>query len=189
MDKQQILDQLENELKNMSLHLPHWQQLVLQGLWYGLISWAMTCAEENVDSKLNPPTLSEMLKHADSEFEGWPVEWLQDEATKFLSLKLSVEELNSWFARLDSVFQDCIRTDIYIFGTFAEGATLTEDQWKLLYDAVAFMPPDVTGFRKPISKSKTRRIHGRRALTPMRRHHHHRALTRHHSHINVVKIG
>ncbi len=189
MDKHVLLNKLENELKSTSPHLPHWQQLVLQGFWYGLLSWAITCAEDNVDPQINPPTLADMLKHADSEFEGWPVEWLQDEATKFLSLKLSVDELNSWFAKLDTVFLDCIPADLHIFGTFAEGETLTEEQWKRLYDTVAFIPPDITGFRKPQSRGKTRRVHGRRALTPMRRHNHHRAVTRHHSHVSVVKMG
>lgn len=189
MDKQNALDQLENELKNTCLNLPHWQQLVLQGFWYGLISWAITCAEDGTDPQTNQISLDEMLKHADAEFEGWPVSWLQNDADRFLSLRLSLDELNSWFGRLDTVFLDCIPTDLHIFGTFAEGEILSEDQWKRLYDTVAFMPPDVSGFKRPLTKHKTRRVHGRRALTPMRRHHHHRAVTRHHTHVNVVKMG
>ena len=107
----------------------------------------------------------------------------------FLALGLTLEELNSWFTRLDTVFRYCISTDLDIFSTLADGVPLTEEQWERLYVAIAPQPPDTTGFKKHHhTRNKTRRTHGRRALTPMRRHHHHRAVTRHQPHLNVVKL-
>ena len=183
------LNALEEKLKTDCLTYPHWQQLVLQGYWYGLISWAITCAEDGHDPKKDTPSAKDLAKHSAAEFEQWPADWLQPTTESFLALGLTLEELNSWFSRLDTVFRDCISTDLDIFSTLADGETITEEQWERLYVAVAPQPPDTTGFKKHHHpRNKTRRTHGRRALTPMRRHNHHRAVTRHHAHVNVVKL-
>lgn len=189
MEKIDTLNALEEKLKTEALSYPHWQQLVLQGYWYGLISWAITCAEDGHDPKKDTPTAKELAKHAAAEFEQWPADWLQPTTESFLALNLTLDELNSWFTRLDTVFRDCISTDLDIFSTLADGESLTEEQWERLYVAIAPQPPDTTGFKKLHKHNKTRRTHGRRALTPMRRHHHHRAVTRHNpTHLNVVKL-
>ena len=188
MDKEAALNALEEKLKTESLNYPHWQQLVLQGYWYGLISWAITCAEDGYDSKKDTPSAKELAKHSAAEFEQWPADWLQPTTEYFLDLGLTLEELNSWFNRLDTVFRDCIPIDLEIFSTLADGESITEDQWQRLYAAIAPMPPDTTGIKKYHSRHKTRRTHGRRALTPMRRHNHHRAVTRHQNHLNIVKL-
>jgi hypothetical protein len=180
---------LEEELKNLCTLLPHWQQIQLQGFWYGLISWLLTCAEEDVNPALHAITAEELIKHADAEFEGWPSEWLQPYVDRCIGLHLSHEQLNSWFATLDIVFRDCISTDLDIFSILAEGAELTEPQWERLYESMAFQPPDTSGFRKQTNKHKTRRTHGRRALTPLKRHHRLRAITHHQKqHVNIVKL-
>jgi hypothetical protein len=183
------LIQWEEELKNLCTILPHWQQIQLQGFWYGLISWLLTCAEEGVNPTLHTVTAQELMKHSDIHFEDWPSEWLQTYADKFIALHLSHEQLNTWFATLDTVFRDCISTDLDIFGILSEGAELTDEQWERLYDSMAFQPPDMSGFKRAANKHKTRRVHGRRALTPMRRHHRMRAITHHQKqHLNVVKL-
>jgi hypothetical protein len=183
------LTKWEEELKTLCPMLPHWQQIQLQGFWYGLISWLLTYAEEGVNPTLHPITAEELLKHADAQFSNWPSEWLQPYADRFIAQNLSYEQLNTWFATLDTVFRDCISTDLDIFSILSEGAELTEAQWERLYESIAFQPPDTSGFKRAINKHKTRRTHGRRALTPLRRHHHRRAITHHQKHaVNVVKL-
>ena len=188
MENAASLNALEEKLKNEALTYPHWQQLVLQGYWYGLISWAITCAEDGHDPKKDTPSAINLAKHSAAEFEQWPADWLEPTTESFLALGLTLDELNSWFTRLDTVFRDCISTDLDIFSTLADGAALTEEQWERLYVSIAPQPPDTTGFKKHHNRNKTRRTHGRRALTPMRRHNHHRAVTRHQPHLNVVKL-
>ncbi len=183
------LTKWEEELKTLCPQLPHWQQIQLQGFWYGLISWLLTCAEEGVNPTLHTITAKELLKHSDPEFEVWPSDWLQPYADRFIALNLPHDQLNIWFATLDTVFRDCISTDLDIFSVLSEGTELTEAQWERLYESMAFQPPDISGFKRAVNKHKTRRVHGRRALTPMRRHHHHRAITHHQKHhLNVVKL-
>lgn len=185
------MDILEEDLKNLCMIAPHWQQLLLQGFWYGLISWTTTCAEEKRSPKEHPLTLKEIVMHSDAEFETWPLEWLESWLTRFLDLGLSEEQLNKWFETLDTLFRDTIPTDLDIFSTLAEGETLTEQQWSRLHDALAFIPTDHSGYKKPKNRNKTRRLHGRRAITPMKRRHHHRAVTYHKHHqqtISVIKM-
>ena len=183
------LTKWEEELKSLCTQLPHWQQIQLQGFWYGLLSWLLTYAEEGVNPTLHPITAKELLQHADTTFEDWPSEWLQPYADRFIALHLSHEQLNTWFATLDTIFRDCISTDLDIFSILAEGAELTDIQWERLYESIAFQPPDTTGLKRSNPKHKTRRTHGRRALTPMKRHHRLRAITHHQKqHVNVVKL-
>jgi hypothetical protein len=182
------LVELETELKTICATLPHWQQLLIQGFWYGLLSYSITFAEEGRDILASPPTVTEFVQHADTEFVSWPTEWLQPMATEFLQRRLNVQQLNGWFDQLDTIFRDCIPTDLDIFTTLAEGEHLTEHQWERLYDAIALLPPNQEALKKPSHKQKTRRVHGRRAITPMRRR---RAMTHHNHHqapVNLVKL-
>jgi hypothetical protein len=188
MDKEAALNKLEEDLKTASATSPHWQQLVLQGYWYGLISWAITCAEEGADPLKDTPSALDLARHSAAEFEQWPADWLQPTTENFLGLHLSLEELNSWFSRLDTVFRDCIPTDLDIFSTLAEGEPLTAEQWERLYSAVAPIPPDTTGNKRTHGRNKTHRVHGRRGVTPLRRHKHHSAITRHQPRVNVMKL-
>lgn len=180
------MDQLETELKDTCLLAPHWMQLQLQAFWYGLISWCITCVEDGRPAQLEEITIQQLLDAADPEFASWPTDWLQPIATQFIAKKFSEEALHEWFNRLDTVFRDTVPTDLDIFTTLADGNTLTEEQWVRLYDALAFLPPQTL---KPIKHQKTRRTHGRRAITPMRRR---RAYTYHRPHApstHVVKLS
>jgi hypothetical protein len=180
------LDKLEADLKELCPQLPHWQQLLIQGFWYGTISWLMTCVEDCEDPKLHPLSVRDVVIHADHEFETWPTEWLKPYLDEFITLNLNLEQLNDWFDKLDVIFRDCIPTDLDIFTILAEGNVLSEEQWERLYNALAFLPPDTSGFKKNHAKHKTRRLHGRRAITPMRRR---RAITHHNKHpLNIIKM-
>jgi hypothetical protein len=208
-------DKLLEELKSLCLIAPHWQQLLLQGFWYGLMSWLVTCAEDNTTPDKYPMTLKEMVSHADPEFASWPLEWLQVYVDKMLTLNpvLHSVKLNDFFERLDTMFQDTIPTDLDIFSTLVRGEHLTEEQWVRLHDALAPMPPPPppTSQSPPLlqhqppslppstplqlqpqphtirNNHRTRRLRGKRAITPLKRK---RAVTHHHKHsvnVNVIK--
>jgi hypothetical protein len=160
---------LENELRNACFLAPKWMQLELQGFWYGLISFAITYAEQNKPFLPNDVSIETILTHSDESFEGWPTYWLEPTLRTFLSTNLSFDELNTWFETLDSIFRDCVPTDLNIFIVLQNGDILTEEQWSRLYEAIAFVPPSSnTSSKKNTKHSKTRHIHGKRAITPMR---------------------
>jgi hypothetical protein len=185
----EVLTRLEKELKETCIFYPHWQQLMIQGFWYGLLSWCISCLEDGKNPKDIPYSVGELLKHADAELLSWPYEWLNSSATEFLQLNLSLEQLNVWFERLDIIFRDCIPTDLDIFSTLATGEHISDTQWERLYDAVAFLPPNPQAQKKRTTQNKTQRVRGRRAITPMK---HRKAMTHHNRHhqppINIVKL-
>ncbi len=182
------MDQLERELRETCLIAPHWMQLQLQAFWYGLLSWCITCAEDKRLARLEEVSIPQLLEAADPEFATWPTDWLQPIAKQFVEQKFPEEALHEWFDRLDIIFRDTVPTDLDIFTTLADGAELSEEQWARLYDAVAFLPPQ-QGSLQPRKHKKTRRVHGRRAITPMRRR---RVLTYHRAHkqhVQFVKLA
>jgi hypothetical protein len=178
------MDALESRLRDLCLISPHWMQLELQAFWYGLISWLLTCVEDKRIVRLEDITVKELLEHADAEFTSWPTDWLESHIKDFLRYDFNEEQLNVWFGRLDTIFRDCVPTDLDIFTTLADGQSLTEEQWVRLNSTIAFIPPDIV--KRKNTKGKTRRTHGRRALTPMRGR---RALTHHKPYAQVVKLG
>jgi hypothetical protein len=180
------LDCLETDLKTLCFQLPHWQQLLLQAFFYGILNWLISYHEEERQIVPNDFTLEDIVAHSDEEFRTWPSDWLQPWKDRILSMNLSLDDLYTLYEHVDTVFRDCIPVDLDIFSTLANGEPLTEDQWTRLYESVAFRPPAIqpTGFKK--HHAKTRRMHGKRALTPLRRR---RAVTHHKSHVNVVKLS
>lgn len=188
------MDTLKTELRERCLQAPHWEQLLLQAFWYGLMSWLVTCAEDEKNPKEHRLTAKQIVTYADAEFESWPADYLDPIVTKLIELQLNLEELNKLFDELDTLFRDCIPTDLDIFTTFGNGELLTKEQWERLYAAVAFLPPAqgptpaqaTTNTTHNPLRHKTRRTHSRRGVTPIRRR---RAITHHHrSSINVVKM-
>jgi len=180
------MDAIESELKTFCFSAPRWMQLELQGFWYGLLSTVLTYKEEGLTvPPINTAFIETILLHADPEFTDWPTLWLESIAAQFLALNLSIDDLNGWFERLEQAFRDSVPTDLNIFTTYSNGETLTPDQWSRLYDAIAFMPSPVQSKRNAYNK-RTRHIHGRRALTPLRSR---KAITRkHHTHYTFVKL-
>lgn len=171
------MQSLLSSLKTQSLESPRWIQLELQGFWYGLLSWSLTCTEDNIIPLAKDITVAELLQHADQEFEGWPTDWLELSIKQFLDLGLTYDQQQDFFSGLEQVFQDSVPTDINIFTVLANGDSLTADQWERLNTALAFRNSP-----EPPKKQNTRRIHGRRAVTPIKKR---KAFTRHR--IMVVK--
>jgi len=164
-------------IKTQALESPRWIQLELQGFWYGLLSWSLTCTEDKVTPDKSDITVAELLQHADQEFESWPTDWLEPSIKQFLDLGLSYDQQQEFFSALEQVFQDSVPVDINIFTVLANGDTLTIEQWERLHAALAFRNSP-----EPPKKQNTRRIHGRRAITPIKRR---KAFTRHR--VMVVK--
>ena len=177
------METLEAKLRDICVLSPHWMQLELQAFWYGLISWAITCEEDKRTAKAEDITVQELLEHADAEFVSWPTEWLEPYITEFLSYNFNGQQLDELFNLLDTIFRDCVPIDLDIFSILADGNQLTTEQWERLDNTLAFIPPEIQ--KRKNTKAKTRRIHGRRALTPMRGR---RALTHHRPYAHVVKL-
>lgn len=179
---------LESNLKTLCLQSPHWMQLELQAFWYGLLSYTMDAAENA--QPLDPKELSPeiLLQHADTEFDGWPTDWLEPFVAEFTELSLSFQKQQEFFERLESLFQDTIPVDLNIFTVLAEGELLTQDQWNRLLDTVAFQPPS-----KPLPKQKghgkTKRVQGRRGITPLKRRRAHTAYKQRNQYITFIKTG
>ena len=184
-----LLEELKNEIRERCLNGSHWEQLLLQGFWYGLLSWLTTCAEDQKDPIEHKLTAKQIVTYSDAEFETWPADWLDPIVTKVIDLHLNLEQLTTFIDELDVLFRDCIPTDLDIFSTFASGEFLTKEQWERLYVSVAFLPPPVKETLQQHMRHKTRRSHGRRALTPLRRR---KAITHHHRQtkipLSVVKM-
>ena len=192
---------MEEQLRKFCFDAPHWMQIQMQGLWYGLISWTLQCVEDG--EPVTKQTVQEYLEFAEPELVSWPYEWLQPTVDEFLQTERTLEQLNQWFETLHTIFQDCIPADLNIFMILSTGESLSEEQWKRLYDTIAFMPPAtqtpaethnaITQAVVPVQQAahkrrKTRRTHGRRAITPIkgrRAHTHHRSHG--HAQVSVVK--
>lgn len=181
------MDAIEEELRQFCFQAPRWMQIEIQAFWYGLLGFTMDAAEKEQPLQLDTLTVASILHHADPEFESWPIDWLKPRIRPFVELHLSFQEQEDWFARLDQLFEQAVPTDLNIFTVFANGEMIDDEQWERLYDTLAFEPPQPLGAkpRQGFAKvQKTRRVHGRRAITPLRRR---RALTRH-RHILVQKL-
>lgn len=198
------MDSLESSLRQLLVVAPHWQHLELQAFWYGLVSWCVTCFEDKVPLEEDEQTIQELLVCGDEEFATWPTEWLEPFKQEFLALKLSEQQTLEWFGKLETLFQECVPVDLNIFSVFITGESLSETQWERMYETLAFQnPPTIQTPMQPVlqqgpTKSisvltvphkrrchKTRHIHGRRAITPIRAR---KALTRRHKHIPPVSI-
>lgn len=181
------MEALQSNLKSLCLQSPHWMQIELQAFWYGLLSYTMESAEMNhpLDPKeLSPETL---LQHADPEFESWPTDWLKTFIAEFTALSLNFEQQQEFFEQLETTFQDTVPVDLNIFTVLAEGEMLTEEQWKRLLDTVAFQPPTLMKSQKGFGK--TRRTHGRRGITPLKRRKARTAHKKQQSTIHCLKVN
>ncbi len=186
---------MEESLRKFCFDAPHWMQIQMQGLWYGMISWRIECMEDG--KPLKKQTIQEYLNFAEPELESWPSDWLQPTVDEFTGTEMTLDELTQWFETVHTIFQDCIPADLNIFTVLATGETLSDEQWKRLYDTVAFMPPKlpavndepkqtVVPVQQPAQKRrKTRRTHGRRAITPIKGR---RAHTHHRSHVQATVV-
>jgi hypothetical protein len=210
------MEQREENLRKLLLTAPHWQQLELQAFWYGLISWCVTCFEDKVPITTDVPSMGEILGCGDEEFQTWPSEWLEGLKADYLKPTLTEDDNTQWFNRLEILFQECVPIDLNIFSVFLTGEQLSESQWERMYETIAFQqqpvglepiaagihvvhdlasatkqqivqPPQTLANRR--RHHRTRHIHGRRAITPIRAR---KALTRKHKHtqpVSVVKLG
>lgn len=182
------MEEIKNTLREQCLISPHWMQLELQGFWYGLLSWLITCREDKRDPKDTDMSVRDILLVADKEFDDWPTDWLEDTKQSLIQTSLSLENLQQLFNEVDTIFRDCIPTDLDIFTTLGEGNELTTVQWERLYDAIAIQP-SAQQTTKRQNRRGTKRVHGRRGITPLK---HRRAITHHRQptkHYNFIRVN
>jgi len=166
------MEHVETNIKTICFQSPRWMQIEIQGFMYGLLSWSLTCLEDKEEPIHTKITVEELLEHADEEFHGWPTSWLEPMVEDFIALHLSYDVQQTLLVNLERVFQDSVPTDINIFTILANGDILTTEQWERIYESIAFRNPI-----EPIKKSqKTRRLQGRRAVTPIKKR---KSFTRH----------
>ena len=174
------MEALESDLKAFCFLAPRWQLLVIQGFMFGAVNWLIPLSESGIPPDKTSITIEDLMKHADPEFALWPSDWLDTWLDRILDLKLSVDDLYTFYDHLDTLFRDCIPIDLDIFTPLSNGIMITKEQWECLYEAVAFQAPLVQQ-----KNNKTRRTHGRRAITPMKRR---KSKTYHKPHVTVVKL-
>jgi len=155
---------MESALKEFCFQAPRWMQIEIQGFWYGLMSWSLTCLEDKEEPNTESITIEELLQHSDPHFKDWPTTWLETTVKDFVNMKMSYEQQEQLFTRLEEHFKDSIPTDLNIYTILMNGDTISEEQWERLYDSIAFLPP-----QEHKSNNKTRRVQGKRSITPMRR--------------------
>jgi hypothetical protein len=172
------MDKIEADLRTFCFQAPRWMLLEMQAFMYGLISWTITCTEDLVIPDPKSISIRDLLIHSDGEFEDWPTEWLEPYMKDFLSLNATLDEQNEFFSNLEILFQDCIPVDLNIFSILLTTELIDMEQWERLYDALAFTNP----IYEEKKTSKTRRVHGRRGITPIRAR---RVFTRHRH--NIIK--
>jgi hypothetical protein len=158
------METLERTIKDFCFQAPRWMQIEIQGFWYGLMSWSLTCLEDKEEPNIHTITVKELLEHSDTNFKDWPTDWLESSIKDFIDMKLSYEEQETFFTNLEQYFKDSIPVDLNIYTILMNGDTISEEQWERLYDSMAFLHP-----QEYKSQNKTRRIYGKRSITPMRR--------------------
>jgi hypothetical protein len=174
---------LKRALREQCEKSAHWELLLLQGFWYGLLSWLTTCAEDEKNPSDNNLTAKQLITLTDPRFECWPTEWLEPTIHQVLALDYNLEQLNTLFDEVEAIFQESIPYDLDIFTTLGTGDFISNETWEKLQSSIAFFPPHNTSLTNRM-RHKTRRSHGRRALTPLRRR---RAVTHHHRESKVIK--
>jgi hypothetical protein len=174
------MEAIESDLKTFCFLAPRWQLYVIQGFLFSTFNWIIPLLESGKTPSKSLITIEQLMKHADPEFVLWPSDWVEPWLDRILELKLTLNDYYTFYENLDTLFRDCIPTDLNIFTSLSNGSILTDEQWDRLYEAVAFQAPLVQQ-----KSNKTRRTQGRRAITPMKRR---KAKTYHKPHVTVVKL-
>ena len=160
---------------------PRWMQMELQAFVYGFLSWIADCLDHSdlLDDPLEP---SEYIERADPKFLEWPIDWLEHPLHELLRCCMFQEEfiadtVNHMYADAEDIFRNYVPADLMIFTQLATGEPITEEQWQRLWDVLSFETPVAIQTNRNI----TRRTHGHRSVTPLKRRkgHKFRAVTLH----------
>ena len=148
---------------------PRWNQVVLQLWMYGLFCWI----QDSLDNgSFIPIAIEELFEYAD-EFIEMPrdIEFLKPSFNSLLetNLKLTFQKCYNEF--LEKV--TTIDKEVEIITILFTGEDFTEEQINAVWDALAFI------CSSNHKKKGTRRVHGRRAITPLRRRRGFNAITKH----------
>ena len=157
---------------------PLWIQLGLQGFLYGVFGWLQEKCE-NEEPLTTPSSLDVFMERADEQFVSWPTDWFRPIFDGIILVwsasEKSLVTIERFSEEAEEIFRNRVPADLLVFHQLITGEPITDEQWERLWSALAFAPPPV-----PLGKQKhTRRIHGKRALTPMKRHKKYRSITLH----------
>jgi hypothetical protein len=166
---------------------PYVLQVGLQGYLYGVCCWIQESQEEN--KWLDVPTLEECMEYSEDDL----ADFHNVEDSFGLDLKnlpstpLPTEsELADLLEQVSKEASEKIPKELFILKTLLEGDELSEEQKECMKAFLAQPPQPQEPLQPPQqlpSKPKkfhmTRRTHGRRAITPIKRRHGHRVSSRH----------
>ena len=173
---------MDTLLRPFLFEQPRWVQLMTQACFYGVLCHISDSLEEN--SVKDTMSARAYCMRADVQFETWPTDALEEfvqQVFVFFTLdekSLTLDRLDEIYAEAEDVFRNYVPVDLLIFIYMATGESITAEKWKELWVALAFQPaPIPAGYQT--YHARTRRVHGRRAITPIRRHKRFRAITYH----------
>ena len=151
---------------------PRWNQVVLQLWMYGLFCWLQDSFETD---EYIPTTMEELFEYAD-EFVELPrdIEFIKPSFKTLLENNIRLipfqKIYNEFFEKVETIDKE-----VEIMNILCTGEDFTEEQVNTIWDALAFQPIHIKDPRKNLTK----RVHGRRAITPLRRRKGIKAITRH----------
>jgi hypothetical protein len=152
---------IENWWKEINL-APLWGQLVLQSYLYGVFSLIQ---ESQEDGKWNVFTYKEAIEEAD-EFLDFPNDFLESLHKSVESLfegaLPTIEEYNRYISDIIDNAENTL--EICVMSKLFSGECLTDEDYDDLLSRLSFRP-DERQRKRPM----TRRVRGRRAITPIRR--------------------
>jgi hypothetical protein len=166
--------------------VPYVLQVGLQGYLYGVCCWIQESQEEN--KWLDVPTLEECMEYSEEDL----AEFHREDSfgldlTNLPSTPLPTEsELADLLEQVSKEASEKIPKELFILKTLLEGDELSEEQKECMKAFLAQPPPPQELPRPPAKPKKihmTRRTHGRRAITPIKRRHGHRVSSRHRTRI------
>jgi hypothetical protein len=144
---------------------PLWAQLVLQSYLYGVFSLIQ---ESQEDGKWRIFTYKEAIEEAD-EFIDFPNDFLEGLHKSVESIfegpLPTIEKYNQYIS--DSIDNAENTLELCVLSKLFSGECLTKEDYDDIFDRLSFRPNEL-----PRKKPTTRRMHGRRAITPIRRRGH-----------------
>ena len=155
---------INDELKEQLGISPKWLQLVWQAYLYGFGCWLLDCEE----TEWKQETLDYIFKLSDNTILSFPKDIIQgfhskwsEKAIESKYTKDQIEDaMEEWFETCETI----IDPTIFIMRLLYDGEQITEEKWLDLHKHI--MDPNPI---KPKHQQKTRRVRGRRAITPIRR--------------------
>lgn len=154
---------------------PKWNQIVLQTWLYGFFCYVHDC--QDADTWV-PIPFEEFYDYA-NEFREIPTGAVTSVMLPLIRIirktpLISKQEFDMQYAKFMKKVDEALPEEIDILEELFTGEDLSEEVRERVWNNLAFILPELP---KPITRPHTRRVNGRRAITPIKRRHGRRALT------------